>query len=59
VDVGIIILLLSLVLLLLLLLLALQSVMNPWPFYDCLPLVLILCLSSPISNAHCLQIFLS
>jgi hypothetical protein len=35
----------------------LQSMMNLGHFYDCLPLILIPWLSSPVSNAHCLQIF--
>jgi hypothetical protein len=31
--------------------------MNLGLFYDCSPLVPVLCLLSPISNAHYLQIF--
>jgi hypothetical protein len=38
---------------------ALQSMTKFDLLYDCLPLVLILWLSSPISIAHCLQIFFS
>jgi hypothetical protein len=36
---------------------ALQSMTNLGLFYDCSPLVPIWWFSSPISNAHCLQIF--
>jgi hypothetical protein len=42
----------------LLLLLALQSTVNLGLFHDYSPLVPILCLSSPLSKAHYLQIFL-